>query len=112
MPTINRQYRNNNRNKNTINRKLRMKVYQSEKWKNIKNAHLMEYPICEICGKELAEDVHHIKTFLVNNSIDIEKAYDPDNLLSICKKCHGKLHSKKNKNINNNIEEDNEKGGD
>lgn len=99
MPTINRLNKkyNNNQNRNTEKRKLRMKVYQSEKWKEIKNAHLMQYPICEICNKELAEDVHHISSFLIDGNIDIEKAFDLDNLLSVCKKCHGKLHSPKKK---------------
>lgn len=105
MPTINKLNKNYNRNRNTEKRKLRMKVYQSEKWKDIKNAHLMQYPICEICNKELAEDVHHISTFLINNSIDIEKAFDYDNLMSVCKRCHGKLHNKNNKNINSNNNE-------
>ena len=101
MPTINRLPKKENiKNKNTEKRKLRMKIYQSEKWKDIKNAHLMEYPICEICNKELAEDVHHISTFLVNNSIDIELAFDYDNLLSVCKKCHGKIHQPKKKKNN------------
>lgn len=98
MPTINRlSKKSNDKNRNTEKRKLRMKVYQSEKWKDIKNAHLMQYPICQICEKELAEDVHHIQSFMTNSGIDIEKAFDPSNLLSVCKKCHGKIHSPKNK---------------
>lgn len=100
MPTINKPKKNYNKNRNTEKRKLRMKIYQSEKWKDIKNAHLMQYPICQICEKELAEDVHHISTFLVDNSIDIEKAFDYDNLLSVCKKCHGKIHQPKKKKNN------------
>lgn len=100
MPIINRLNRKDySRNRNTEKRKLRMKVYQSKKWNDIKNAHLMQYPVCEICNKELAEDVHHIETFLIDNSIDLDKAFDPDNLLSVCKTCHGKLHN--NKNIKN-----------
>lgn len=102
MPYINKTKKKYNRNKNTEKRKLRMKVYQSQKWKDIKNAHLMQYPICQICNKELAEDVHHIQTFLIDNDIDLKKAFDSDNLLSVCKSCHGKLHSKKEKHNNNN----------
>lgn len=101
MPTINRLPKKENiKNMNTEKRKIRMKIYQSEKWKGIKNAHLMQYPLCQICEKELAEDVHHISTFLVDNSIDIEKAFDPDNLMSVCKKCHGKIHQPKKKKNN------------
>lgn len=101
MPTINRlSKKSNDKNRNTEKRKLRMKVYQSEKWKDIKNAHLMQYPICQICEKELAEDVHHIQSFMVDSNIDIEKAFDYDNLLSVCKKCHGKIHQPKKKKNN------------
>lgn len=102
MPTINRlNNKKNNYNRNTEKRKLRMKVYQSEKWKGIKNAHLMQYPLCQICEKELAEDVHHIQSFMTNLGIDIEKAFDTSNLLSVCKKCHGKIHQPKKKKKNN-----------
>lgn len=93
MPTINKPKKNYNKNRNTEKRKLRMKVYQSKRWNDIKNAHLMQYPVCQVCNKELAEDVHHIVTFLIDNSIDLDKAYNPDNLMSVCKSCHGKLHS-------------------
>ena len=51
--------------------------------------------MCEKRGKVVeAEDVHHIKGFVVNGKIDEERAYNINNLMSLCKKCHGELHGR------------------
>ena len=59
----------------------------------------MTSPLCEICLKyEIitpAEDVHHIDSFMNYSGYKrLEKAYNPSNLMSIGKGCHGKLHCK------------------
>ena len=39
--------------------------------------------ICQVCGKQ-ANEVHHI----IKIEEDTEKAYDENNLISLCHKCH------------------------
>ncbi len=82
-----------------LNREQRQKIYQSQKWKDLRTAKLMEQPLCEIClAKDkitLAIDVHHRDSFMNYEGIQrLAKAYDYSNLLSVCKECHSELHRK------------------
>ena len=57
----------------------------------------MKQPLCELClarGKTtLAIDVHHCDSYLnYNGQKRYAVAYDPDNLVSLCKQCHSFLH--------------------
>lgn len=91
--------------RNDQNRKLRQKFYQTQEWKNLRLARLYEYPLCEVCllkGKvnneevlTLAEDVHHLRSFTQGRTFGEMEAlfYDPDNLCSVCKKCHADIHN-------------------
>lgn len=84
-----------------INRPKRQKVYQSAKWKRLRVSKLQLNPLCEICLKEgritPAEEVHHIiSPFQCEPVYKDYYAYDFDNLLSICKQCHSKIHSNHN----------------
>lgn len=79
------------------NREDRQKIYQSAKWKALRLAKLAEQPLCERClsnGKVTAAiDVHHKDSFLnYEGSQRLAKAYDSDNLMSVCKECHSYLH--------------------
>ena len=42
-------------------------------------------PICQVCNQELATEVHHAIPLAEDG-----KAYDLDNLQSICTSCHSK----------------------
>ena len=48
----------------TFNREERQKIYQSTKWKELRQAKLMQQPLCELCLAKgiinAAEDIHHI----------------------------------------------------
>lgn len=82
---------------NTPNRTNRQKVYQSAKWKKLRESKLMVNPLCELClleGKITpAEDIHHKDSFInYEGNKRLEVAYDFDNLMSLCKQCHQKLH--------------------
>lgn len=85
----------------TFNREERQKIYQSTKWKELRLAKLMQQPLCELCLKEdkvvLAVDVHHITSFMstTDHLKRIYLAYNPDNLMSLCKECHQKVHNSK-----------------
>lgn len=54
----------------------------------------MAYPLCELCEKEgrvvAAVDVHHIHSPFAEG---MQYALDVFNLLSLCKECHGRVHT-------------------
>lgn len=82
-----RQYKKENRNE----------IYQSKKWRILRNYYYRLHPLCEICleaGKVTpADDVHHKDSF--QNYVGderIEKAFDENNLMSLCRKHHNELH--------------------
>lgn len=108
MPTIKllpKKPKNNN-HKQTDKRKLRQKAYNSTKWRKLRDKYLKEHPMCEICGKNPTQDIHHLKSFIVRDEIDWELFLDENNLEGLCKECHGKIHSGKIKQDKNFIEED------
>nr|DAF12565.1 MAG TPA: HNH endonuclease [Caudoviricetes sp.] len=85
----------------SIKREERNEVYTSTKWRKLRLAHLQLHPLCELCQKEgkvvPAVDVHHITSFMSTNDHlkRIYLAYDPNNLMSLCKECHQKVHNSK-----------------
>ena len=101
MPTINkggtRRY-NGKRERNDLDRKKRQKIYQNPLWKRLRDAHLREHPLCEVCELEgrvtLAEHVHHLQSFTDGRNELEQKtlAFDPTNLASVCPQCHNRLH--------------------
>lgn len=81
-----------------VNVEDRQSIYQSTKWKKLRSAKLMQQPLCEICLENgvitPADDVHHIDSFLnYSGNQRLYKAFDFANLMSVCKECHGKIHS-------------------
>ena len=80
-------------------RKDRQAVYNTPRWKNLRTLKIQEQPLCEMCLKsgrvKPAEQVHHIKSPFVRGISAEEKerrAYDYDNLMSLCVDCHIKIH--------------------
>ena len=65
--------------------------YHNSGWKTIRAAQLHRQPLCERCMQEgryvTATLVHHIKPLSEGGS------HAPDNLMSLCDSCHGKIHS-------------------
>ena len=75
----------------------RQTIYQSQRWKALRLAKLSDQPLCEVCLSRdkitPAIDVHHKDSFLnYEGLLRLQKAYDYDNLLSVCKECHSELH--------------------
>lgn len=100
MPTINKQrirekqvqYRHNN---------VSAQYYNTSAWRNLRNYYIKRHPLCEECMKngkvKAAEEVHHIKEFL-RGKTDEERYLlltDESNLMSVCRKCHIKIHSRR-----------------
>lgn len=74
------------------------KYYNSNTWRKLRHAYLVEHPLCEECIKSgkvtPAEEVHHIKPISTGKT-DLEMmsiAYDSNNLMSLCQSCHKKIH--------------------
>ena len=82
----------------SIKRDDRQKVYQTSQWRKLRLAKLLADPLCEVCLESdkitLAEDVHHIDSFMNYEGLNrLNKAFDYKNLMSICKECHSKKHN-------------------
>lgn len=59
-------------------------------WKRIRDAYVKQHPVCEMCKKRgihtSTQEVHHIIPLAEGGSNDW------DNLMSLCKSCHSRLH--------------------
>jgi 5-methylcytosine-specific restriction endonuclease McrA len=105
MPYIQKpQKKSNNRNNRKRNKsakeKLRIRLYNKAAWKRLRLGYLISHPTCEICGKELATDVHHINSPFddgLSEEERIGKLLNPSNLQALCSRCHGTLHLRKQK---------------
>ncbi len=76
-------------------------IYNTGRWRKMRINYLGKHPICEVCNKELATEVHHkipISTAGRNLSRIYELGFDKKNLMSICKECHKKIHNERNRN--------------
>ncbi len=85
--------------RNELNRKERIKIYNTQRWRDLRAWKMTNDPLCEECSKNnkvtAVEDVHHIISFMSTND-PIERsrlAFDYNNLMSICKECHAKKHA-------------------
>lgn len=81
-------------------REERQEIYNNDTWHSLRTSKLIEHPLCEMCEMEgiikLAEDVHHIYSpFNYSGTERLQYAYDTDNLICLCKECHGKIHGEK-----------------
>lgn len=80
-------------------RKARQEVYQSRRWKELRQYMVQKYPLCQMCLKEgrikPTEDIHH-KLSPFQKGITAEekerRAFSEDNLIALCRDCHIKIH--------------------
>lgn len=105
MPTI-KLLKNTSKKKFTYNpnsesRKKRQQIYQSKEWKNLRQSHFMNHPLCERCLEHnvttAGEDVHHLISFTKGTTDDERKAlaFNPDNVITVCRYCHLVMHNQK-----------------
>lgn len=77
----------------------RHEIYDTKRWRDLRDAKFIENPICEMCLKNgiirPADDIHHIQSFMSAPAGDARRAlaFDFDNLMSLCKECHAKIHA-------------------
>lgn len=80
------------------NKRKRRKIYDSKEWKRLSKLKLQDQPLCQRCLTKngivrSADQVHHIKSFLLKNGeIDYTLAYQYSNLMSVCSDCHVAIH--------------------
>ena len=69
-------------------RSLSQSVYRTAKWKRVRSeAIARDGGVCRLCGTDQNLTVHH----LIAISRDPSLAYEPTNLATMCRKCHGML---------------------
>ena len=102
MAYIHRKKDNRNRHLE-MKRKERMKIYNSQRWRDMRDWKMVENPLCEMCLKEdrvtPVEEIHHMTSFMSTDD-PIKRtnlAFDYGNLMSICKTCHQRIHNPTNK---------------
>ena len=100
MPTINKpQKKISAKKNNTDMRLLRQKAYRLPAWRKMRDSYMKEHPICEECLKlgkvTAAEDVHHKLSPFRNGEINWGVLLSYDNLESVCKECHARIHNEK-----------------
>jgi len=61
---------------------------QGRRWANWSRAYRQRHPICERCGWDLTEHVHHV----VPVSVDPSRTYDEANARGLCRPCHADVH--------------------
>ena len=67
--------------------------YNSKEWQQVREFVLMrDKYLCQKCGRP-AEHVHHKKHLTETNVYDVSVSLNPDNLVSLCKRCHDQEHS-------------------
>lgn len=102
MPTINKKMKRTNSPVKSISQKDRAKIYNTPRWRRLREVKLMNDPLCEMCAEDsrvtIAEDVHHITSFMTESDPVKRQflAYDYNNLKSLCKKCHQLIHNGNN----------------
>ena len=71
------------------------KFYHSKKWKNIRAFVLQrDFYMCKICKMPNSSTVHHIKELTPMNINDSSISVNPDNLITLCNRCHNLIHDK------------------
>lgn len=82
-------------------RAFKQKVYKSSRWQTMRAAYLMEHPLCEECERlgiiTPAIDVHHIESFANHPDNWRAYAYNYNNMMALCKECHGRIHYEQSK---------------
>ncbi|XOQ58032.1 MAG: Putative HNH endonuclease [Lactobacillus delbrueckii] len=73
--------------------------YRSASWRSIRQQVLQrDMHLCQICKAEgrytLGDTVHHIEP-LRKTGDDSYKAFSMDNLITVCRQCHNRLHREK-----------------
>lgn len=66
------------------------RFYNSQRWRTLRAEALRSNPVCQMCGKAQASEVHHNYRpgYDFHNDEDF---YNPDALVCLCRECHQKI---------------------
>jgi 5-methylcytosine-specific restriction protein A len=93
MPTLVRKQANATHNVED-SRRERQKIYNTQRWVNLRKFILMNNPVCQRCNARMSEHVHHIDSFMNYSGHErIAVAYNSDNLMALCEACHKEMHT-------------------
>ena len=100
MPTINKPKKNYSRKKHGVHELIQKHVYSTTRWRHVRNSYFMQFPLCQKClaeGRTTAtQEIHHViplKTCNGDLNYLIQLAFDYDNLMALCSKCHEEIHA-------------------
>lgn len=103
MPTINKGKKVNNYVRHDKAKDIYNKIYNTSRWRKLRQAYLMQHPLCELCEKDgkvkEAVEVHHI-TPISNAESELQMkdlGFNPDNLMALCEFHHHQLHNQMKK---------------
>lgn len=68
-------------------------VRNQRRWKTLSRWYRASHPVCEHCGENLSDEVHH--RVPVGDAPHL--AYAPANLLALCRPCHAEMHGKRSR---------------
>lgn len=71
------------------------RIIHSKEWRRISRLYRAAHPLCEECQLWPATAVHHVRPLETAADYDemLALAYDWQNLRSVCKACHDRLHN-------------------
>jgi len=64
----------------------------TKRWQQLRKIKIHMHPVCEQCKEQAATEVHHV----VKVKEDRDSALLLENLMSVCKRCHINIESRKN----------------
>ena len=100
MPTINKPTVSQTR-RNEGKRKERMAIYNSARWRRLREAKMISDPLCEMCLRKgitrPATDVHHIQSFMDAMDMETRRAlvFYPFIFMCLCDECHRAIDKRK-----------------
>ena len=65
------------------------RMYNCSRWRNLSRWYRQTHPVCERCGEQLTDEVHHVVPIRVAPA----RAYDASNLVGLCRGCHRAEHA-------------------
>lgn len=97
MPTINKLQKKK-REHISDKRKERQFIYSRPEWRSLRAEKIRLNPLCERCllSDKITptEEVHHIDSFMKFEGDERwNKAFDINNLMSLCQRCHTEIHN-------------------
>ena len=104
-PTINKLPKKPQQQQRPVSdaKSIRAIAYNSAQWRKMRDTYMHEHPICEDCLKKgkvtPATDIHHIRSPFRGGEINWTLLLDYNNLMSLCKECHGLRHAKQQGHI-------------